>query len=86
VTSGEGWLVTPEDNVSDLAARLAEIAHRTEASVNNAELNDRGRLGGRFSSGPPTLGWILVHLLQEYARHIGHLDVVRELIDGSVGE
>jgi hypothetical protein len=43
-------------------------------------------LGGRFSSDPPTLGWILAHLLQEYARHVGHLDVVRELIDGSVGE
>jgi hypothetical protein len=84
--SGEGWLVTPEENIGDLAARLAEIAERTEAIVNNADLNDRGRLGGRFSSDPPTLGWILVHLLQEYARHIGHLDVVRELIDGSVGE
>ncbi len=30
---------------------------------------------------PPTLAWILFHLLQEYARHAGHLDVVRELID-----
>jgi len=28
----------------------------------------------------------LFHLLQEYARHAGHLDVVRELIDGKVGE
>jgi hypothetical protein len=39
--SGEGWLVTPEDNIGDLAARLAEIADRTEAIVNNADLNDR---------------------------------------------
>jgi hypothetical protein len=51
-----------------------------------AELTERARLGGRFSSDPPTLGWILAHLLQEYARHVGHLDVVRELMDGSVGE
>jgi len=51
-----------------------------------AELTDRARLGGRFISDPPTLGWILIHLLQEYARHVGHLDVVRELIDGTVGE
>jgi len=29
---------------------------------------------------------VLFHLLQEYARHAGHLDVVRELIDGKVGE
>ena len=84
--SGKGWLVTPDDNVPDLRARLAEIAARTEAAAKNAELTDRGKLGGRFSSDPPTLGWILAHLLQEYARHVGHLDVVRELIDGSVGE
>lgn len=84
--NSEGWLVTPEDNVPDLSGRLDEIAARTEVVVGNAELTDRGRLGGRFSSDPPTLGWILAHLLQEYARHVGHLDVVRELIDGSVGE
>jgi len=29
---------------------------------------------------------VLLHLLQEYARHAGHVDVVRELIDGRVGE
>ncbi|MBW4718249.1 GNAT family N-acetyltransferase [Saccharothrix obliqua] len=33
----------------------------------------------------PTLAWILFHLLQEYARHLGQLDVVREITDGVVG-
>ena len=82
----EGWLVAPEDSVAELTARLAEIAGRTEAVASHAELTERARLGGRFSSEPPTLGWILAHLLQEYARHVGHLDVVRELIDGQIGE
>jgi hypothetical protein len=51
-------------------------------------LSQRARTGGRFPTGtePPTLGWILLHVLQEYARHVGQLDVVRELIDGTVGE
>ena len=84
--NGKGWLVTPDDNVVDLAARWAAIATRTEAVTRDAQLTDRAKLGGRFSSDPPTLGWILAHLLQEDARHVGHLDVVRELIDGSVGE
>jgi Protein of unknown function (DUF664) len=82
----EGWLVMPQDTVADLTERLAAIAARTEAVSSTAELTDRAKLGGRFSSDPPTLGWLLAHLLQEYARHVGHLDVVRELIDGSVGE
>ena len=84
--NGKGWLVTPDDNVPDLTARWVAIATRTEAVARNAQLTDRARLGGRFSSDPPTLGWILAHLLQENARHVGQLDVVRELIDGSVGE
>ncbi|WP_346144077.1 DUF664 domain-containing protein [Nonomuraea recticatena] len=34
----------------------------------------------------PALGRILFHLLQAYARHVGHLDVARQLIDGATGE
>jgi len=84
--SGKGWLVTPEDNVAQLTERLTAIAARTEAVAGEAALTQRAKLGGRFSSDPPNLCWILAHLLQEYARHVGHLDVVRELIDGNVGE
>lgn len=54
----------------------------------SAALADRGRTGGRFPTPEqaPTLGRILFHLLQEYARHVGQLDVARELIDGVTGE
>ena len=34
----------------------------------------------------PSLRWILVHMIEEYARHNGHADFIRESIDGSVGE
>ena len=34
---------------------------------------------------PVTLRWILLHLLEETARHAGHADILRELIDGQVG-
>jgi len=33
----------------------------------------------------PTLRWILLHMVEETARHIGHLDVMRELLDGKKG-
>ena len=35
---------------------------------------------------PVTLRWILLHLIEEYARHNGHADLIRESIDGVVGE
>lgn len=34
---------------------------------------------------PATLRWMLLHMLEETARHAGHLDAVRELVDGRVG-
>ena len=34
----------------------------------------------------PTLRWILVHMIEEYARHNGHADLIREHIDGQTGQ
>jgi len=34
----------------------------------------------------PSLRWILVHMIEEYARHNGHADLLRESIDGETGE
>ncbi|MDQ6686793.1 MAG: DinB family protein [Actinomycetota bacterium] len=44
-------------------------------------LTSRREPGQRFS-----LRWVLVHLIGEYARHAGHADLVRESIDGEVGD
>ncbi|MCA0147115.1 DinB family protein [Blastococcus sp. LR1] len=33
-----------------------------------------------------SLRWIVVHLIEEYARHNGHADLIREVVDGEVGE
>jgi hypothetical protein len=38
----------------------------------------RSRLGGR-----PNMRWVLVHMIEEYARHCGHADLIRERIDGA---
>ena len=39
--------------------------------------------GGR---GRPSLRWVLVHMIEEYARHNGHADLLRQSIDGETGE
>ncbi len=39
-----------------------------------------------FDGGPPvSLRWVLLHLLEETARHAGHADILRELVDGTTG-
>jgi uncharacterized damage-inducible protein DinB len=36
--------------------------------------------------GPMSLRWVLIHMIEEYARHLGQADLLRERIDGSVGQ
>ncbi len=40
---------------------------------------------GTHREGPCTLRWIYAHMTEEYARHNGHADLIRELVDGRVG-
>jgi hypothetical protein len=86
-TPGKRWRVAADTTVDDLVAALHEGGRRTREIATGAELSDVARAGGRFrdAAEAPTLGWILCHVLEEYARHAGHLDIVRELIDGTTG-
>lgn len=82
------WQVGADESLADLLVMLDEGGVATRSIVEAAELSQHGAVGGRFSGEKPspTLAWILFHVLQEYARHAGHLDIARELADGAVGE
>jgi uncharacterized damage-inducible protein DinB len=75
--------MVPLDNAdwtADLAAWHGECeASRRTASVH--ELDDIGIRDGR----PCSLRWIYTHMVEEYARHNGHADLIRELVDNAVG-
>ncbi len=82
------WYVGPDESLDELLAALRDGGVRTRGIVESAELSTPATPGGRFplDSEPPSLAAILFHVLQEYARHAGQLDIARELIDGRVGE
>ena len=81
------WHVPAEESLSDLVRALETQAARSRAVVEAHALDEVGQPGERWNGGPPaSLERVLLHLLQEYARHVGHLDIVRELVDGTVGE
>ncbi len=63
-----------------LAAWRAEIARAREQCAGRT-LADTGR----FMDQDVNLGWIYVHMIEEYARHNGHADLLRERIDGTTG-
>jgi uncharacterized damage-inducible protein DinB len=60
-----------------------ECAHARErvAAAPSLDVTGTGRSGDRYS-----LRWIMVHMIEEYARHNGHADLLRERIDGAVGD
>ncbi|MET0448216.1 MAG: DUF664 domain-containing protein [Aeromicrobium sp.] len=83
-----------EDERWVTARPLAEILDdldtgglRTREVIAQHDPLDRAAIGGLFGDAEtPTLLAILFHVLQEYARHVGHLDIARELVDGFTGE
>jgi uncharacterized damage-inducible protein DinB len=81
------WYVAGEETPGELVAALQAQAERTRAIVEAHDLSDVGQPGERWDGAQPaTLERVLFHLLQEYARHVGHIDIVSELAGGPTGE
>lgn len=76
------WTVPEQVTAEDLAARLADTGRRTRTVLLTHPIHTPATVGGRFEADPPTLEWICFHVLAEYARHAGHLDIAVELAAG----
>jgi uncharacterized damage-inducible protein DinB len=63
-------------------ARLTEEFNLADAAVANASLDDTFTHNNELMS----LRMIYLHMIEEYARHLGHADLLRERIDGATGE
>lgn len=81
------WYVADDETPATLLADFRAQSVRSTTIVAAHDLDEIGQPGERWDGAPPaTLERVLLHLVQEYARHLGHLDVVAELCGGSVGE
>jgi uncharacterized damage-inducible protein DinB len=83
------WHSAAEDSPEQLHTLWQDAVARSRSLVAEA-LADSGleRPARRTWPGgeAPSLRWILVHLVEEYARHNGHADLLRESVDGLTGE
>ncbi|HET7763260.1 MAG TPA: DinB family protein [Phycicoccus sp.] len=70
--------------LADTLAAYVEQAARTDRIIESLDLDDRS-VTPMNSGEHPTLRWVVLHLIEENARHNGHLDILRELADGSTG-
>jgi uncharacterized damage-inducible protein DinB len=75
--------IEPHETTADIVAfygRAREAADRVVADL------DIEHLGTAWFGDPVTLRWVLIHMIEEVARHAGQMDVIRELIDGATGD
>ena len=83
------WHSAAQDTSEQLFALWQDSTARSRSMVAEA-LADGGlaRLAKRpWPNGEsPSLRWILVHMIEEYGRHNGHADLIRESVDGETGE
>lgn len=83
------WRTAADDDPSELRSLWEDAVTRSRRRVARAlaeggldRLADRPWPDGRA----PSLRWILLHMIEEYARHNGHADLLREAVDGETGE
>jgi uncharacterized damage-inducible protein DinB len=83
------WHTAAHDSPEELHAIWQEAVDRSRSLIDDAlSRGGLGQLAQRTwpDGRAPSLRWILCHMIEEYARHNGHADLIRESIDGETGE
>jgi len=75
--------VGPEEHIDDVVAFYARAREAADSVIIGLSLDD---VGHAWFGGTVTLRWVLIHMIEETARHCGHMDIMRELIDGRTGD
>jgi uncharacterized damage-inducible protein DinB len=83
------WHSAAEDSPAALREIWQQAVETSRGILDHAlAAGGLDQLGSKLWEGedPPSLRWILVHMIEEYARHNGHADLIREAVDGETGE
>ena len=83
------WRTAADDSPDELRALYDECVRRADAAIDQALARgglDAESVETSSQDGAFSLRWILLHMIEEYARHNGQADLIRESIDGMTGE
>jgi uncharacterized damage-inducible protein DinB len=75
--------VGPGETTADVLAFYARARAAADQVIADLDVDDTGTA---WFGEAVTLRWVLIHVLEDTARHAGHVDIVRELIDGATGD
>lgn len=75
--------VSPDETTADILAFYDRARTAADRAIVATDLDTTGTSwDGRTVS----MRWVLIHMLEDVVRHAGHMDIVRELIDGAAGD
>jgi uncharacterized damage-inducible protein DinB len=81
------WRIGPDESTTSVLDLYRTECERSRHIFAAADLDDRARAPRtQPRGGEQSLRWIVIHLIEETARHNGHADIMREAIDGATGE
>ncbi|MGP4027610.1 DinB family protein [Actinomadura sp. 3N407] len=75
--------VEPGETTAGIVAFYGRARAASDRVIEELDLDSRGTA---WHGATVTLRWVLIHMIEETARHAGHMDIVRELVDGATGD
>jgi hypothetical protein len=75
--------VEPGETTADVLAFYGRARAAADRAIDEVGLEETGTA---WFGEPVTMRWVLIHMVEETARHAGHADILRELIDGMTGD
>ena len=75
--------VRPDETTADIVAFYGRARAAADRAIDELDVDD---LGTAWFGDAVSMRWVLIHMVEETARHAGHMDVLRELIDGATGD
>ena len=75
--------IRPEETTEDVLAFYGRARAAADQVLGELDMEDTGTA---WFGDTVTMRWVLIHMVEETARHAGHVDILRELIDGMAGD
>jgi uncharacterized damage-inducible protein DinB len=73
----------PDETAEDILAFYGRARAAADRAIDELDVEETGTA---WFGETVTLRWVLIHMIEETARHAGHVDILRELIDGMAGD
>lgn len=75
--------VEPHEATADIVSFYCRARAAADRVIDESDVSELGRA---WFGDTVSMRWVLIHMIEETARHAGHMDILRELIDGAIGD